>query len=543
MAKQILFDQQAREKLQIGVSVLANTVKVTLGPKGRNVVLDKGFGSPVITNDGVTIAKEIELKDKFENLGAQMIKEVAEKTNDIAGDGTTTATLLAQSLINQGLKNIAAGANPIEIRKGIIKATKSVIDTLEKNSKKISSKSEIAQVASISANDEEIGELIAEVMEEVGKDGVITVEEGQTFGLESEVVRGMQFDQGFISPYMMTDTSRQEAIIENPYILITDKKISALNEVLPVLEQVTNQGKKDMVIIAEDIDGEALTTLLLNKLRGVLNVLAVKAPGFGDRRGEMLQDIAIITGGQVISDDLGIDMKKVDLKMLGQARKFIANKDNSTIIDGLGNKKNIASRIEQIKNQITTVNSDFDKEKLQERLAKLSGGVGVIKVGAATEIEQKEKQHRVEDAVSATKAAVEEGIVSGGGVALIDAIKPLEKIQTDSNDERVGVEIVKNSLDMPLRQIAHNAGKDGSIIVERIRYEEKGIGYDAKEDRFVDMIKNGIIDPLKVTKAAIINSASVASMLLTTEAAVVELPQDKRDEGTGQMPDTSSFGY
>lgn len=543
MAKQILFDQQAREKLQKGVNILADTVKVTLGPKGRNVVLDKGFGSPVITNDGVTIAKEIELKDKFENLGAQMIKEVAEKTNDIAGDGTTTATLLAQAFINQGLKNIAAGANPIEIRNGINKATKSVINTLEKNSKKISSKSEISQVASISANDEEIGKLIADVMEEVGKDGVITVEEGQTFGLESEVVKGMQFDQGFISPYMMTDTNRQESIIENPYILITDKKISALNEILPVLEQVTNQGKKDMVIIAEDIDGEALTTLLLNKLRGVLNVLAVKAPGFGDRRGEMLQDIAILTGGQVISEDLGIDMKKVDIKMLGQARKFISNKDNSTIIDGLGSKKNIISRIEQIKNQMTTATSDFDREKLQERLAKLSGGVGVIKVGAATEVEQKEKQHRVEDAVSATKAAVEEGIVAGGGVALIDAIKALENISVESEDEKVGVDIVKNSLDMPLRQIVKNGGKDGGVVIERIRYEEKGIGYDAKADKFVDMIKNGIIDPLKVTKAAMINSASVASMLLTTEAAVVELPSEKNDEKFGQMPDTSSLGY
>ncbi|KKP88244.1 MAG: 60 kDa chaperonin [Berkelbacteria bacterium GW2011_GWA2_35_9] len=543
MAKQILFDQQAREKLQKGVNTLANTVKVTLGPKGRNVVLDKGFGSPVITNDGVTIAKEIDLKDKFENLGAQMIKEVAEKTNDIAGDGTTTATLLAQTFINQGLRNIAAGANPVEIKLGINKAVKSVVETLENNSKKISSKEEIAQVASISANDEEIGKLIAEVMEEVGKDGVITVEEGQTFGLEKEVVRGMQFDQGFISPYMMTDTSRQEAIIENPYILITDKKISALNEVLPVLEKVTNQGKKDMVIIAEDIDGEALTTLLLNKLRGVLNVLAVKAPGFGDRRKEMLQDIAILTGGQVISDDLGVDMKKVDLNMLGQARKFVADKDNSTIIDGSGKKNNISARIEQIKNQILTEKSDYDKEKLQERLAKLSGGVGVIKVGAATEVEQKEKQHRVEDAVSATKAAVEEGIVCGGGVSLIDTIKPLEKINTNSNDEKIGIEIVKNSLDQPLRQIAKNAGKDGGVIIEKIRFENKGIGYDAKLDRFVDMIKNGIIDPLKVTKAAILNSASVASMLLTTEVAVVELPEEKNEKPAGEMPENSGFDY
>ena len=543
MAKQILFDQQAREKLQKGVNTLANTVKVTLGPKGRNVVLDKGFGSPVITNDGVTIAKEIDLKDKFENLGAQMIKEVAEKTNDIAGDGTTTATLLAQAFINQGLKNIAAGANPVEIKRGINKAVKSVIETLENNSKKISSKEEIAQVASISANDEEIGRLIAEVMEEVGKNGVITVEEGQTFGLEKEVVRGMQFDQGFISPYMMTDTNRQEAIIENPYILITDKKISALNEVLPVLEKVTNKGKKDMVIVVEDIDGEALTTLLLNKLRGVLNVLAVKVPGFGDRRKEILQDIAILTGGQVISDDLGIDMKKVDLTMLGQARKFIAGKDNSTIIDGSGKKVDITARINQIKNQILIEKSDYDKEKLQERLAKLSGGVGVIKVGAATEVEQKEKQHRVEDAVSATKAAVEEGIVCGGGVALIDTIKSLEKINTNSNDEKIGIEIVKNSLDQPLRQIAKNAGKDGGVIIEKIRFEEKGIGYDAKLDKFVDMIKNGIIDPLKVTKAAILNSASVASMLLTTEVAVVELPEEKAERSVGKMPENGGFDY
>ena len=539
MAKTILFDQKARESLQKGVNTLANTVRITLGPKGRNVVLDKGFGSPIITNDGVTIAKEIELADKFENLGAQIIKEVAEKTNDIAGDGTTTATLLAQSMINEGLKTIAAGANPMEIKNGIDLAVNKTIEVLTKNAKNISTIEEKTQVASISANDETIGKLIAEVMEKVGNDGVITVEEGQTFGLEYEIVDGMQFDSGYTTPYMMTDTAKQIAVIENPYILITDKKISAISDVLPILENLANQGKKELVIISEEVEGEALATLILNKLRGILNVLAVKAPGFGDRRKEMLQDIAIVTGGQVVSEDLGIELKNVTIEMLGQARKVVSDKENTTIIDGKGKIQDIKDRISQIKAQISKTTSDFDKEKLQERLAKLSGGVGVIKVGAATEVEQKEKQHRVEDAVSATKAAVEEGIVSGGGVALVDSIKALDELKSLSEDEKIGIRIVRNSLEAPIRQIASNAGKDGGVIIERIRTDEKGVGYDARNDRFTDMIEAGIIDPLKVTKAALANAASAASMMLTTEAAICDLPEKKID--MPQMPDMSGM--
>jgi len=543
MPKQIKFSEDARRALQKGVNILANSVKVTLGPKGRNVILDKDFGSPIITNDGVTIAKEIELKEKFANMGAQMVKEVATKTNDVAGDGTTTATLLAQHIINEGLKNIAAGANPMAIRRGIEKATQAVIKSLKSLSQEVSGKAEISQVASISANDKEIGNLIAEVMDLVGRDGVITVEESKTLGLEKEVVEGLQFDQGYVSAYMMTDATRQQAVIENPYILITDKKISAISDILPLLEAMTQTGKKDLVIIADDIDGEALATLVLNKLRGILNVVATKAPGFGDRRKELLEDIAIVTGGQVISEDTGIDFKNVNLEMLGTARKVMADKDNTTIIEGKGKDKDIKARVAQIKIQMEKVDSDFDREKLEERLAKLSGGVGVIKVGAATEVEQKEKQHRVEDAVSATRAAVEEGIVAGGGVALIDSLKSLADLVLP-DDEQIGVEIMKKTLEQPIRQIAENAGQNGGVIIEAIRKMEPGIGYNATTGEFVNMIKSGIIDPFKVTRAALQNAASSGAMLLTTEAAIAELPKDDKDmmPEMGAMPGMDGMG-
>jgi chaperonin GroEL len=532
-AKQIIFSEDARQAVKRGVNILAEAVKVTLGPKGRNAVLDKGFGSPVITNDGVTIAKEIELEDKFENLGAQIVKEVATKTNDVAGDGTTTATLLAQNIVNEGMKNIAAGANPMALRRGIEKGVEAVVEALRKSAKPVSGKDEMAQVASISANDLEIGQLIAEVMDKVGKDGAITVEESQTLGFEHEIVEGMQFDQGYISQYMMTDASRQEAVIENPYLLMTDKKISSIQDILPMLEELAKSGKKDLVIIAEDVEGEALATLVVNKLRGVLNVLAIKAPGFGDRRKEMLQDIATITGGQVVSEDLGVELKSVTFDMLGRARKVVADKDKTTIVEGAGSPDKIKARIEQIKMQIAKSTSEYDKEKLEERLAKLAGGVGVIKVGAATEVEQKEKQHRVEDAVSATKAAVEEGIVAGGGVALVDAISVLDQVKVQG-DESVGVKILRRALEEPLRQIATNAGKDGGVIVEEIRKMEKGVGYDAALDRFVNMIEAGVIDPLKVTRSALQNAASAAAMLLTMETAVTEKPEKKM--ATPPMP-------
>ena len=526
MAKQIKFSEPARQSLIKGVNQLANAVRITLGPKGRNVVLDKGFGSPTITNDGVTIAKEIELQDKFENMGAQLVKEVAEKTNDVAGDGTTTATVLAQQIVNDGMRVIAAGANPIAVRRGIERATETAVNALKQTAKPLEGKSEIAQVASISANDPAIGNLIAEVMDLVGRDGVITVEESQTLGLEKEVVEGMQFDQGYISPYMMTDTARQEVVVEHPYLLISDKKISSIADILPMLENLAQTGKKEIVIIAEEVEGEALATLVVNKLRGVLNVLAVKAPGFGDRRKEMLQDIAVLTGGQVVSEDLGIELKNVKLEMLGQARKVVADKDKTTIIEGKGKPAEIKARVEQVKLQLGKTTSEFDKEKLQERLAKLSGGVGVIKVGAATEVEQKEKQHRVEDAVSATKAAVEEGIVAGGGVALVEAIPAVKQLDLQA-DELVGVQIVAKALETPMRQIAENAGKDAGVVIEQARKMEKGMGYDAAADRFTDMVRAGIIDPLKVTRAALQNAASAAAMLLTTEAAVTDLPEKK----------------
>lgn len=524
MAKQIAFNEEARIKLQKGVNILADTVKVTLGPKGRNVVLDKGFGAPTITNDGVSIAKEIELEDKFENMGAQLVKEVATKTNDVAGDGTTTATLLAQAMVNEGLKNVVAGANPMAIRHGIEKGVAAIVENLKKSAKTIAGKEEIAQVASISANDKAIGALIAEVMDTVGRDGVVTVEEAQTLGLDKEVVEGMQFDNGYISPYMVSDTTRMEAVIDDPYILLTDKKISSIQDILPVLEKIAQLGKKEIVIIAEDVDGEALPTLVLNKIRGVFNALAVKAPGFGDRRKEMLADIAALTGGQVVSDDLGLKMENVTVEMLGRARRVVADKESTTIVEGKGDAKAIEARVEQIKAQMEKSTSDYDREKLQERLAKLSGGVGVIKVGAATETEMKEKKMRIEDAIEATKAALEEGIVAGGGVALVDAIPALDSVKADG-EEMIGVQILRRALEEPMRQIAVNAGKDGGVIIEQARREKAGIGYNAADDTFQNMMEAGIIDPLKVTRSALQNAASIAALILTTEAAVTELPK------------------
>ncbi len=535
MAKQIKFSEDARAKMRKGIDVLADAVKVTLGPKGRNVVLDKGFGGPTITNDGVTIAKEIELADKFENIGAQLIKQVAEKTNDVAGDGTTTATVLAQSMVNEGLKNIAAGANPMALRRGMEKGAKSAIDALKKNAKPVSGKEEIAQVASISADNVEVGELIAEVMDMVGREGVITVEEGQSIGLEKEVVEGMQFDQGYVSPYMATDSTRMEAVLEDPYILITDKKISAAAEIVPVLEKVVQSGSKELVIIAEDIDGEALATIVLNKLRGVFSALCIKAPGYGDRKKDMLSDLAVLTGATVVSDETGTKLDSIELDALGRARRIVADKDKTTIVDGKGEQKTIKARVEQIKAQIKKSDSEFDREKLQERMAKLSGGVGVIKVGAATEVELKELKHRIEDALAATKAAVEEGIVPGGGVALVDVIRVVGDVKVEDEDEKVGLNIIKKALEFPIRQIATNAGKDGSVIIEEVRKREKGVGYNAAKDEYVDMIKAGIIDPLKVTRSALQNASSVAAMVLTTEAAVTDLPENP-PAGAPAMP-------
>lgn len=540
MAKQIKFDERARKALKRGVDKLANTVKVTLGPKGRNVVLDKGFGAPTITNDGVTIAKEIELEDKFENLGAQLVQEVASKTNDVAGDGTTTATLLAQAIVKEGLKNVSAGANPMIVKKGIEAATDRVVKELKKIAKPISKKEEIAQVASISASDKEVGKIIAEAMDEVGKDGVITVEEYQGFGIEKEIVEGMQFDKGYVSPYMVTNTERMEAELEDPYILITDKKITAINDILPILEKVTASGNKNFVIIAEDVEGEALATLVVNKLKGTFNALALKAPGFGDRRKEMLEDIAILTGGQVVSEDVGLKLENVELDMLGQARKVISEKENTTIIEGKGKESDIKKRVEATKVQIDEADSDFDKEKLQERLAKMSGGVAVLQVGAATETELKEKKHRVEDALAATRAAVEEGIVPGGGVALLRTIEVLEEVKV-SGDEETGVNILRIALEEPVRQIAKNAGVEGSVIVERLKKEKGDVGYNALDHKYEDMIEAGIIDPAKVTRIALQNAASVSAMLLTTEAVVTDLPESD-DAAPAAMPPGGGMG-
>ena len=527
MAKQIQYSEEARKKLKIGVDKLANTVKITLGPKGRNVVLDKGFGSPTITNDGVTIAKEIELEDKIENLGAEIIKEVAEKTNEVAGDGTTTATLLAQAIIAEGLKNVTAGANPLAIKRGIEKATKTAVEALKQMSQKINSREEIAQVATISAEDKELGNLIAEVVEEIGKDGVITIEESKTFGLSKEIVKGLQFDRGYVSPYMITNAERMEAEFEDPYILITDKKIASLQEILPVLEKIAGSGKKELVIIAEDIEGDALATLVVNKLRGIFNTLAIKAPGFGDRRKEMLEDIAVITGGKVISEEVGLKLDKIELEMLGSARKVVSTKENTTVVEGKGDKKEIDTRINQIKTELKISTSDFDKEKLQERLAKLAGGVAVIKVGAATEVEQKAKQHKTEDALAATRAAVEEGIVPGGGVALLRTLKALENISVSDQDEKIGVDILKRVLEAPIRQIAQNAGKDGAVIASEVLKHEGSYGYNALTDTFEDLIQAGIVDPTKVVRSALENAVSAASMFLTTEAVVAEKETEK----------------
>jgi chaperonin GroEL len=533
MAKQIKFSTDAREGLKKGINTLADAVKVTLGPKGRNVILDKGFGSPTITNDGVSIAKEIDLEDKFENMGAQLIKQVAEKTADVAGDGTTTATILAQIMVNEGLKNVASGADPLQIRRGIEKGVEAVVKSIQNQSKPLQGKGEIAQVASISADDAEVGAMIAEVMDLVGRDGVVTVEESQTLGIDKEVVEGMQFNEGFLSAYMMTDTSRMESVLDNPKILITDKKISSIAEIMPILENLAQTGKKEIVIIAEDLEGEALATLIVNKLRGTLSALAIKAPGYGETRKAYLEDIAILTGGQVISEDRGMKLEETKPEMLGEARKIVSDKDKTTIIEGRGTQSKIKERIKLIKAQIEKETNEFDKEKLSERLAKLSGGVGVIKVGAASEVELKEKKDKIDDAVHATKAAVEEGIVSGGGVALVDSIKSLDSV-TVSNDEKIGLQILRRALEEPMRQIALNAGKEGAVIIEKVREMEKGIGYNAAEDKYEDLIKAGIIDPAKVTRTALQNAASVASSVLTTEAAVTDIPEKK--EEMPQMP-------
>ena len=541
MSKLIKSGEEARKALEAGVNVLADTVKVTLGPKGRNVVLDKKFGAPLITNDGVTIAKEIELDDPFENMGAQLVREVSTKTNDVAGDGTTTATLLAQALIREGMKNVAAGANPMVLRKGVQDAVDTAVDALREHSKKVTCSDDIARVATVSASNEEVGKLIADAMEKVTSDGVITVEESKTALTDCDVVEGMMFDRGYISPYMATDTDKMEAVLDDAYILITDKKISNIQEVLPLLEQIVQGGKK-LLIVAEDVEGEALTTLILNKLRGTFNCVAVKAPGFGDRRKEMLQDIAVLTGGQVISSELGLELKDTTIAQLGRARQVKVDKENTIIVDGAGNPDDIKARVHQIRSQIETTTSDFDREKLQERLAKLAGGVAVIRVGAATEIEMKEKKLRIEDALAATKAAVEEGIVAGGGVALIDTIPAVAKLlESVEGDEKTGVQIVLKALEEPVRQIAANAGVEGSVIVENLKKESKvGYGYNALTGEYGDMISFGIVDPTKVTRSALQNAASVAQTVLTTESLVADKkepvpPAAPADAGMGGM--------
>ena len=535
MAKDLKFSADAREGLVGGINKLADTVKVTLGPKGRNVVLDKEFGAPLITNDGVTIAREIELEDRFENMGAQLVKEVATKTNDVAGDGTTTATLLAQAIIREGLKNLAAGANPMVLQKGIKKAVDAIVEELKKFSVPVDNSDAIASVAAISAADERIGELIAEAMEKVGKDGVITVEESRSMGTQLDVVEGMQFDRGYLSPYMVTDPEKRVAELEDPYILITDKKITNIQDILPVLEQVL-QESRPVLLIADDIEGEALATLVVNKLRGTLNVVGVKAPGYGDRRKDMLQDIAILTGGTVITEDLGLDIKEATVDMLGRAQKVRVEKDKTVIVSGAGERDAIDERIGQIRAQAEETESEFDREKLQERLAKLSGGVAVIQVGAATEIELKERKLRIEDALAATRAAVEEGIVPGGGVVLVDCIGCVEALaDKGEGDEKTGMMIILRALEEPLRQIAENAGAEGSVIVEHVKSEKAGVGYDAYNGKYVNMIEAGIVDPTKVTRSALQNAASVASMLLTTEAAVANIKEDTPDLGAAGM--------
>ena len=530
-SKEIKFSEDARRSLEKGVDTLANAVKVTLGPKGRNVVLDRKFGSPTITNDGVTIARDIDLEDPWENLGCQLVKEVAIRTNDVAGDGTTTATVLAQAMIKEGLKNVAAGANPMIMRHGIEKAVKAGTEEIKNISRIVDSKEAIAQVAAISADDPEIGTLIADAMDKVGRDGVITVEESQSVGTTLEVVEGMSFDRGYISPYMVTNTEKMEAVLEDPYILISDKKVSSINEILPVLEKVVQTGKP-LLIIAEDVDGEALPTLVVNKLRGTFNCVAVKAPAFGDRRKAMLEDIAILTNGQMVSEDIGVKMENVTLDMLGKARQVVVNRNETIIVDGAGSEEAVKGRIAVIKKQAEETESEYDKEKLQERMAKLSGGVAVIQVGAATETELREKKHRIEDALAATKAAVEEGIVSGGGTALINIIGVIDALQADG-DEMTGINLVKKALEEPLRQIANNAGKEGSVVVEKVRNSETGIGYNALTNEYENMIKAGIIDPAKVTRSALQNAASIAAMVLTTEAVITEKPMEDKGMGMG----------
>ena len=540
MAKQILFDEKARTKLKAGVDKMANTVKVTLGPRGRAVILDKGYGAPTITLDGVTIAKEIELQDKIENIGAELVKEVASKTNDVAGDGTTTATLLAQVFINEGFKNVTSGVDPIAMRRGIEKAYEEVLSSLKNLSKKITNQEEITQVATISARDEEIGKLIADVFSQVGKDGVVTVEESQTLGLSKELVEGLQFDRGYISPYMVTNPERMETVLENPYILVTDQKISAIGTLLPLLEKLVQAGKKDLVIIADEIDGEALATLVVNKIRGVFNVLGVKAPGFGDRKKEMLQDIATVTGAEFISEEIGRKLENTDLIALGQAHRVVANKDNTTIVGGKGEKTEIEKRVAQLKAQIQKTDSEFDREHLQGRLGKLSGGVAVIKVGAATEVAQKEKQHRIEDAVAATKAAIDEGIVPGGGVALVRTAQAVEalidKYDKSQLAEIVGAKIILEGLYAPLKQIAENAGYNGAVVLNKVKEGKDDFGFNAATGQFENLLKSGVIDPAKVTRLALQNAVSVSSLLLITEAVVAELPEEKKDKMPGRSP-------
>ena len=536
MAKDIKFGTEARDGLERGIDKLANAVRVTLGPKGRNVVLDKAYGAPTITNDGVTIANDIELEDRFENMGAQLVKEVATKTNDVAGDGTTTATVLAHSVIKEGLKNLAAGANPIVLQKGLKKATDVVVEYIKENSKEVEDKQAIENVGTISSQDHNIGKLIADAMDKVGNDGVITVEESKTTGTYLDLVEGMQFDKGYLSPYMATDNEKMIAELDDPYILLTDKKISNIQEVLPLLEQIV-QESRPLLIIADDVDGEALTTLILNKLRGTFNVVAVKAPGYGDRRKAMLEDIAILTGGKVISEDLGMDLKEATIDMLGSAKKVKVDKDNTTIVEGKGDKEALAERVENIRNQVAKEESDYEKEKLQERLAKLAGGVAVINVGAATETEMQEKKYRIEDALSATRAAVEEGIVAGGGVVLIGAIDKVEELRENLiGDEKTGALIIERALEAPLRQIVENAGLDGSVIVEKVKNSGKEEGYDAYENKFVNMFEAGIVEPTKVTRSALQNAVSVAGMILTTEAAVADIPKEEPAMPAPQMP-------
>ncbi|MBM3731624.1 MAG: chaperonin GroEL [Actinobacteria bacterium] len=532
MSKSLQFDEAARRAMERGVNILADTVKVTLGPKGRNVVIAKSYGAPLITNDGVTIAKEIELSDPAENMGAQLVKQVAEKTNDVAGDGTTTATVLAQAMVKEGLRNLAAGAQPMELKYGIEQAVSAITESLRKNSTAVSGKSQIADVATISAQDKAIGDLIAEAMDKVGKDGVITVEESSTTGLELEFTEGMQFDKGYISPYFVTDTDRMETVLEDAFILISGQKISALSEVLPVLEKVA-QASKPLLIIAEDVEGEALSTLVVNRMRGTFASAAVKAPGFGDRRKAMLQDIAILTGGQVISAEVGLKLEQIDISMLGKARRVVISKDNTTIVDGAGNKNDVAARVTEIRREIENTDSDWDREKLQERVAKLAGGVCVIKVGAHTEVELKEKKHRLEDAISATRAAVEEGIVVGGGAALVHAATALDNDLGFEGDRAVGVRLVRKACDEPLRWIAENAGQEGYVVVSKVRTMKPNDGFNAYSETYTDLVKEGVIDPVKVTRSALANAASIAAMFITTEALVFETPEEKKDEPAG----------